>query len=1433
MNQGNGLFLSPRIFAADVGPAAIAAIDLEGDGDLDLAVTHQASAGDAVTPDVSLLRNDGTAQFLSPESAGVLNETSGALRFSIAARDLDGNGAPDLIIADKDSERISVLRNTLQPGFVTVRVVESTDVTGVSFTLETLNQPPSFAKGANQLVDEDVGTRTILNWATSISSGGSNEPVQAVDFAVMNDNSSLFRIQPAIAADGTLTYTPADNANGFATVTVRIHDNGGTANGGRDTSDPQTFTITVTARNDRPVADAQSATTAEDIAKEVTLTGADRDPEVIQSLTFTIVMQPSHGTLGTLDASTGRVTYTPGENYHGSDSFTFRVTDDTLAGGAALNSDSATVLLTVESRNDPPVGRTDTYSVMEDTTLEVSAADGVLFNDIDVDGDSLTVSRVDDVSHGTLTLNANGSFRYRPSDNYHGSDSFTYRAFDGQVSSELVTVNLASTAINDDPIATPQDISTPEDIAKAIALTGMDGDPEVTQILTFAIATQPSHGVLSGLNSATGAVTYTPTPEFNGVDSFTFTVTDDSSAGGNAKISAPATVRLTVNPVNDRPVANAQQTVTDEDLAVSLTLTGNDNDAEVTQTLTFTLVTGPSHGTLSRFDSTTGAATYTPNLGYFGSDSFTFTTTDDTLAGGAALTSTAATVDLTVRELFDVRYQVTPVTSLNRLVADTPNGHLRVTVNNVPDTHADALDSHFIRSLTIIGGAGVDTINLSGLSRDLYPRLRKIELQGEAGIDAITASDFDGVDVRISGGAGNDVLKGGRGNDRLVEAQAGAAKLTVTLKVVAGKLTLAGFGTDTIEGFEEMSLTGGSIGDNINVDIFTGNTTLLGGGGNDTLVGGRGNDRLDGEAGDDSLTGNSGNDQFIGGSDSGIDTITESDAAGLVGSQFVLTPTILVGLGSDTLSSIEKVKLTTSQVSSRIDASAFGGSTSLTGGNGNDVLIGGTGADSIVGGKGSDMLTGGLGKDTLTGGTDAGTTDTLIENVSGIITVSATSFITATPGVVALVTDTLSGIDAASLTGGSGSDTINASALTFAVTLLGGGGSDSLVGGSGGDLLDGQSGDDTLTGGLGADTIGGGVDGVDLLIEVSKATAAATMLLTDNSLSGFGGDTLSSIEHAQLTGGSGIDTISAEGFTQGNVTLIGGAGKDTLTGTAFDDVLSGQLGDDCLVGGNGNDTLTGEAGADKFDGGAGTADRIVEAGFGFTLSSVSLIGNGSDILLGNSIEEALLTGSAKNDTLTAIAFSGAVTLNGLAGDDKLIGGSGNDLLNGGDGKDTLEGNGGNDMLVGGAGQDSLLGGAGADNLDGGDDHDILDGQADQDIIIGGNGRDILIGGSDADVLSGGLEDDILIGGSTSLNAAALKAILAEWTSSNNYNDRVSHLRSGAGALNGTKLDISTLQNDPAIDSLRGDEARDLFFGSPNDVFDAINTGDNRESLFQI
>ena len=134
-----------------------------------------------------------------------------------------------------------------------------------------MNDVPSFTKGGDQglapLVLEDAGAQTVANWATNISAGPPNEtdglclPLsaaacqQTVTFQVTNNtNTALFAAQPAIAPNGTLTYEPAPNANGSATVTVTLRDTGGTANGGVDTSASQTFTITVTPVNDPPIA---------------------------------------------------------------------------------------------------------------------------------------------------------------------------------------------------------------------------------------------------------------------------------------------------------------------------------------------------------------------------------------------------------------------------------------------------------------------------------------------------------------------------------------------------------------------------------------------------------------------------------------------------------------------------------------------------------------------------------------------------------------------------------------------------------------------------------------------------------------------------------------------------------------------------------------------------------------------------------------------------------------------------------------------------------------------------------------------------------------------------------------------------------------------------------------------------------------------------
>src|SRR2546429_470587 len=114
-----------------------------------------------------------------------------------------------------------------------------------------------------------------------------------------------------------------------------------------------------------------------------------------------------------------------------------------------------------------PVAVNDSYTTAEDTTLDVAAA-GVLANDSDVDGDSLSALLVSQPTHGTLTLNSDGSFSYTPAANYHGTDSFTYKANDGQADSGIATVNIAITAVNDAPVAVNDSYTTAEDTQLAV-----------------------------------------------------------------------------------------------------------------------------------------------------------------------------------------------------------------------------------------------------------------------------------------------------------------------------------------------------------------------------------------------------------------------------------------------------------------------------------------------------------------------------------------------------------------------------------------------------------------------------------------------------------------------------------------------------------------------------------------------------------------------------------------------------------------------------------------------------------------------------------------------------------------------------------------------------------------------------------------------------
>jgi VCBS repeat-containing protein len=407
----------------------------------------------------------------------------------------------------------------------------------------------------------------------------------------------------ALHADGSFSYVPSAGFGGVDSFTYQASD-------GRAASLPTTVTITIGA-NRAPVALDDSYAVPEDGTLSVAAAGvlvndSDADNDPLQAV---LVAGPAHGSL-TLGAD-GSFTYTPRANFNGADSFTYSVSDG-IAG-----SNLATVRITVVAVDDAPVARDDTYTMAEDGRLDV-AARGVLANDRDVDGDAVSAILVAGPAHGTLTFAADGSFSYAPAANFHGVDSFTYRAGGGNTATVTITV----AAINDVPSAADEAYTLDEDQTLHVPVPGMlnnaadiDGD-----LLTANLVSAPRHGTLT-LN-ADGSITYTPDANWHGVDHFTYTVSD-GSADSNL-----ATVTLTVNPTNDEPVAEADsyRVAAGQELAVGVAgVLGNDGDVDGDR-LTVTLASGPSHGALVL--NADGSFTYTPAAGFSGIDQFTYQVSD-------------------------------------------------------------------------------------------------------------------------------------------------------------------------------------------------------------------------------------------------------------------------------------------------------------------------------------------------------------------------------------------------------------------------------------------------------------------------------------------------------------------------------------------------------------------------------------------------------------------------------------------------------------------------------------------------------------------------------------------------------------------------------------------------------------------------------------
>lgn len=309
--------------------------------------------------------------------------------------------------------------------------LSSSSAADVTVTVAPVNDPPSFAKGPDVVVDEDSGGYRAA-WATSITAGPNEH--QALSFQTTSDAPALFAEGPSLGPDGVLSFSPAANANGSAILTARLMDDA-TA-GGAPLSRTATFSITVAPVDDLPVPADDVSVTPEDLpllvpAPGVLLNDSDIEGEVLSAEVATL---PQHGVV-TLSPD-GSYAYTPDADFSGDDGFSYFVRD---AHGRSTGSGS--VVIAVTPVNDAPVSLPDVVQTGFQTTLTV-AAPGLLENDHDIDRDALSATITVGPTHGSLCLAADGSFSYIPAHGYSGPDEFSYAADDGRTRSGQASVTV-------------------------------------------------------------------------------------------------------------------------------------------------------------------------------------------------------------------------------------------------------------------------------------------------------------------------------------------------------------------------------------------------------------------------------------------------------------------------------------------------------------------------------------------------------------------------------------------------------------------------------------------------------------------------------------------------------------------------------------------------------------------------------------------------------------------------------------------------------------------------------------------------------------------------------------------------------------------------------------------------------------------------------
>lgn len=448
-----------------------------------------------------------------------------------------------------------------------------------------------------------------------------------------------------------------------------------------------------------------------------------------------------------LTSATGKVYYARTYNWSSTGVATGNTplsTQFTLPAGTPFGTFTLTVIGSgIESPGVPfttqpeaPTAVPDTYTTIEDTPLIVPKATGVLANDSDPFSLPLQAILTSNVSHGTLTLNADGSFNYLPSTNANnvnnpGPDHFSYKVNNGYFDSSVVTVTINVTAVNDAPTANDDGIP-PSGVARYFVHPGQtltipsnigvlanDYDPEIAlgeggPALTATRISSPFQGVMNSFNPD-GSFSYTANPNGSGNDLFRYTASD----GQRTSNSATVTIH-----VNNLAVANTDFFATKVNTGVSGNVLSNDTDPEL-DPLSAILVTNVANGTL--VFNADGTFTYTPNAEFGGLDSFTYKTNDSWEDGGTA------TVNLRVDRLPVASGDVFTIKMNSSLEILSPG-----VLTNDSDADIPAFNDILMSQLVGMPGNGTLTLGANGY-------FKYVPNTGFVGVDTFSYQISDGL----------------------------------------------------------------------------------------------------------------------------------------------------------------------------------------------------------------------------------------------------------------------------------------------------------------------------------------------------------------------------------------------------------------------------------------------------------------------------------------------------------------------------------------------------------------------------------------------------------------------------------------------------------------------------------------------------------------